>query len=200
MDINIKMKEATKYSLVLLFAFFTTILAQEAKPKPQPEPQPAFPAGDPRRCYTSRNKDLLRLEVIPGGGWDNLQNKDAGMVMRLNYSQCLTTDDGRYLVPDGIYTIPKKSSQVDTYAELIMHWNNYSSTTSSSINVHAGLNLPHVGISGKFSSEFEEIKTRQYFDKTVTTKVQVGNSLCSSSKSNNVCYPSFPCRIRSCKC
>ena len=77
-----------------------------APPTPQ---QPIFPVGDPRRCLTG-NKNLLRLEVLPGGGWDNLRNVDAGIVMKLNYSQCLTTDDGRYLVPDGIHATPKKSS------------------------------------------------------------------------------------------
>ena len=157
-------------TLVLsVFVIAAGISGQESGSQPNLQ----FPVGDPRRCYTTGSKDLLRLEVIPGGGWDNIQNKEAGNVMRLNYSKCITTDDGRYLVPDGIYTIPKKSSKVDTYAELIMHWNNYTSTLSSTVNAHAGLNLPHVGISGKFSSDYEEVKTRQYFDKTATTRVQV---------------------------
>ena len=139
---------------------------------PQPHPTDQYPVGDPRRCYKSGTGEL-RLEVIPGGGWDNLRNKDSGLVMKLNYSKCLTTDDGRYLIPDGVVTTPKKSSNVDTYAELYMHWNNYTSTLSNSINVHAGLNVHHIGISGKFSDEYEKVKTRQYTDKSVTTRVQV---------------------------
>ena len=143
----------------------------EGKPH---QPQPTdYPMGDPRRCYKAGTGEL-RLEVIPGGGWDNLRNKDTGMVMKLNYSQCLTTDDGRYLIPDGVVTIPKKSSNVDTYAELFMHWNNYTSTLSNSINAHAGLNLKHIGISGTFGDEYENVKTRQFTDKSVTTRVQVG--------------------------
>lgn len=132
-----------------------------------------YPAGDPRRCYSPRNKGLLRLEVIPGGGWDNLRNKDGAMVMKLNYSKCLTTDDGRYLVPDGVYTLPRKSSKVDTYAELFTHWNNYTATLFSSINIHAGLSLGKFGASGKFTDEYESVKSRQFFDKSVTTRVQI---------------------------
>lgn len=162
----------TFFSFMCLVNISISLSQESTGVSPNPQPQPAYPVGDPRRCSTV-NKNLLRLEVIPGGGWDNLRNLDAGMVMKLNYSKCLTTDDGRYLVPDGIYTIPKKSSKVDTYAELFMHWNNYSTTLSSSVNAHAGLNLPHVGISGKFSSEYENVKTRQYFDRSATTRVQL---------------------------
>ena len=132
-----------------------------------------FTLGDARRCLTPSDSSLLRLEVLPGGGWDNLRNKDAGMVMKLNYSKCLTTDDGRYLVPDEVYTIPRKNSQIDTYAELFRHWGNYSSTTSKSINAHAGLNYKGVGISGSHSEELAKVKTRQFYDKAVTTRVQV---------------------------
>lgn len=67
-----------------------------------------YAVGDPRRCFVGDNK-ILRFEVIPGGGWDNLRNKGTGMIMQLNYSSCRTTDDGRFLIPDGVYTIPLKS-------------------------------------------------------------------------------------------
>ena len=77
--------------------------------------------------------------------------KDAGMVMKLNYSRCLTTEDGEFLLPDGVYTIPRKSSKVDQYADVFMHWNNNTSTLSNSINVHSGLNLGDYSVSGKFS-------------------------------------------------
>lgn len=134
----------------------------------------SIPAGDPRRCYSILNdKNLIRYESLPGNGWDNLMNKDAGIVVNFNFSKCKTTDDGRYIVPDTIYTIPIKSSRVETYAELFDHWTNYTSTTSRSINVGAGLTLAHFGISGKFSSESESIKSHQVDDKSTTTRVQV---------------------------
>ena len=163
------------YILTVFLVAASTVLVRTQQITDGKSPQPEdYPVGDPRRCYTPGRRDL-RLEVIPGGGWDNLRNKDAGMVMKLNYSKCLTTDDGRYLIPDGVVTIPKKSSNVDTYAELFMHWNNYTSTLSNSINVHAGLNVHDIGISGKFSDEYEKVKSRQYTDKSVTTRVQVWN-------------------------
>ena len=154
------------------FLIFPVQGQENTEAAPPNTQQTVFPVGDPRRCLAG-DKNLLRLEVNPGGGWDNLRNVDAGMVMQLNYTQCLTTDDGRYLVPDGIYTTPKKSSKVDKYAELFMHWNEYSSTLSNTINANAGLKTKNVGISGKFSDEFESVKTRQFFDKTATTRVQV---------------------------
>ena len=135
-----------------------------------------YPVGDPRRCIlcTSNKSDhILRFEVIPGVGWDNLQNREMGKITNLNYSQCRTTDDGKFLIPDGMFTIPVKSSKVETYAELITHWDNYTSTLSRGVNVHAGLHLAHVGISGKFSDEYESVKSRQHFDKSMTTRVQV---------------------------
>ena len=132
-----------------------------------------YPIGDIKHCLSDAMfQKIQRYEVLPGMGWDNLQNKDSGMVIRFNYSQCKTTDDGRYLIPDEIVTVPIKSSQLETYAELFEHWSNYTSTTSSSINVEAGLNLKHFGISGKFSHESENIKNHQVRDKSVTTRVQ----------------------------
>lgn len=160
-------------AVVFVIAVFDVRTQESVDSKPpQPRPQENYPMGDPRRCFSVGRREF-RLEVLPGGGWDNLRNKDAGNVMKLNYSKCRTTEDGRYLIPDDVYTIPKKSSNVDTYAELFMHWNNYTSTLSNTINVNAGLNIHNIGISGKFSDEYEKVKTRQYFDKSATTRVQV---------------------------
>ena len=79
-------------SLVFHYIFATTDL---------PVVHGNFPVGDPRTCMavTQGNK-LQRFEVLPGGGWDNLRNKDSGLLVSMNYSQCRTTDDGRYLLPD----------------------------------------------------------------------------------------------------
>lgn len=88
--------------------------------------EPNFPVGDPRRCMIGNGDPKYRFEVLPGGGWDNLRNKEMGMVVNFNYSKCKTTEDGRYLLPDGVYTIPLKTSKVETFAELITHWTNYT--------------------------------------------------------------------------
>ncbi|XP_053388385.1 macrophage-expressed gene 1 protein-like [Mercenaria mercenaria] len=132
-----------------------------------------YPVGDPRRCFEGMNSQIVRFEVIPGGGWDNLRNKELGMVMGLNYSRCKTTEDGRFLIPDGTRTVPQKNSKIDSYAELIEHWDDFTSTLSRTINVGAGGAYDGVAISGKFSDEYEEVKSKQYNDKTATTRLQV---------------------------
>uniref|UniRef100_A0A0B7B0Q7 receptor protein-tyrosine kinase n=1 Tax=Arion vulgaris TaxID=1028688 RepID=A0A0B7B0Q7_9EUPU len=135
-----------------------------------------WPIGDPRRCQEQMRQskfDVKRFEAMPGIGWDNLRNVEGGMVVTYNYSQCKLTDDGRLLIPDNIFTVPIKFSTMDTFAELFDHWLNTTSTTSNTINIEAGLSLPKVSISGKFSYEHDELKSKQIEDKAVTTRVQL---------------------------
>ncbi|XP_053388386.1 macrophage-expressed gene 1 protein-like [Mercenaria mercenaria] len=155
-----------EFDLSLLGVFWLLI-----NPASSLDTDEVHPVGDPRKCFVGNNK-IFRFEVIPGGGWDNLINKDTGMIMELNYSRCRTTDDGKFLIPDDVYTIPIKSSKVETYAELITHWDNYTSTLSRSVNAHGGLHFSSVSISGKYSSEYKSVKSRQYYDKSMTTRVQ----------------------------
>ncbi|XP_062382902.1 macrophage-expressed gene 1 protein-like [Sardina pilchardus] len=109
------------------------------------------------------------LEVLPGGGWDNLRNLDMGRVMNLSYSQCQTTEDGIYLIPDEVFVIPQKMSGLETNSELISSWLDQRSTTSFSINAGAS----YKQINGKFSVEFQRMKTHQVRETAVTTLVQV---------------------------
>lgn len=132
-----------------------------------------YPAGDPRYCLQGDNKDLLRMEVLPGTGWDNLRNLNMGMVVWKNYSQCLTSEDGKYLIPDNTYVVALKESNVVLNSEYFDHWNNYSSMTSNSINAEAHGSIFGVSLGGKFSSEFESVKKHQVEDKAVTTRVQL---------------------------
>ncbi|XP_069141132.1 macrophage-expressed gene 1 protein-like [Argopecten irradians] len=133
-----------------------------------------FSVGDPQRCLQrSLNKNLIRYEVLPGGGWDNLRNRHGGQVINYNYSLCHTTDDGRYLLPDGIYSVPLKQSKLETFAEMFSHWQNYTSTTASTVNAEAGFHIGHFGIGGSYSHESESVRSRQMLDKSVTTRVQM---------------------------
>ncbi|NWH80454.1 MPEG1 protein, partial [Piaya cayana] len=116
--------------------------------------------------------NLPSLEVLPGGGWDNLRNLDMGRVINLGYSLCKTTEDGSYIIPDEIFTIPRKQSNLDINSEIIESWKDYQSATSASINLE--LSLPST-INGKFSYDFQRIKTHQVNDRAVTTRVQVRN-------------------------
>ena len=134
-----------------------------------------FPLGDPRSCPISNR--VYRFEVLPGGGWDNLRNKHMGVVSLLNYSKCKISDDGKYLLPDNVFLYPVKESKVHTFAELYDHWNNYSSTTTKSINAEASGKFSFASIGGSFSSEFESVKKHQVEDKAVTTRVQMRHVL-----------------------
>uniref|UniRef100_A0A673K1E5 Macrophage-expressed gene 1 protein n=1 Tax=Sinocyclocheilus rhinocerous TaxID=307959 RepID=A0A673K1E5_9TELE len=121
-----------------------------------------------------KNSSLTALEVLPGGGWDNLRNIDMGRVMNLSYSQCQTTEDGVYLIPDEVFVIPQKVSGVETNSEIITSWLNQTSSTSSSIN--ADVSFLSV-LNGKYSEENRRMKTHQVKDNSVTSRVQVRNHL-----------------------
>ncbi|KFV65041.1 Macrophage-expressed 1, partial [Dryobates pubescens] len=109
---------------------------------------------------------------LPGGGWDNLRNLDMGRVFSLSYSLCKTTEDGAYVIPDEIFTIPRKQSNLDINSEIIESWKDYRSITSASINLELSL---YSFINGKFSFDFHQAKTHQVRDQAVTTRAQVRN-------------------------
>nr|XP_025970125.1 macrophage-expressed gene 1 protein [Dromaius novaehollandiae] len=131
--------------------------------------EPSSPAGF-QVC--KKAVKLPSLEVLPGGGWDNLRNMDMGRVMNLGYSLCKTTEDGSYIIPDEIFTIPRKQSNLDINSEIIESWKDYQSVTSASINVELSL---FSAINGKFSYDFHRTKTHQVKDQAITTRVQVRN-------------------------
>lgn len=115
---------------------------------------------------------LPALEVLPGGGWDNLRNLDMGRVINLNYSLCRTTEDGAYVIPNEVFTIARKQSYLEFNSEIIESWMDYQSATSASINAELSSSS---FINGKFSSDFRRMKTHQVRDQAVTTRVQVRN-------------------------
>ncbi|CAI5650064.1 unnamed protein product [Oreochromis niloticus] len=127
-----------------------------------------------RQCRASTNLSITALEVLPGGGWDNLRNMDMGRVMNLSYSQCQTTEDGLYLIPDEVFVIPQKETGVETSSEIIRSWLEQKSSTSESINADMSfLKL----LNGKFSSENKRMKNHQVKDSSTTARVQVRNFL-----------------------
>ncbi|XP_052460075.1 macrophage-expressed gene 1 protein-like [Carassius gibelio] len=130
------------------------------------------PSNGLRLCR--KNSSLSALEVLPGGGWDNLRNIDMGRVMNLSYSQCQTTEDGVYLIPDEVFVIPQKVSGVETNSEIIMSWLEHKSSTSSSINADASF---FSVVNAKFSTENQRMKTHQVKESSVTARVQVRNHL-----------------------
>lgn len=199
--------EATARSILLAMAFITRSLwglllfcavldslrfafaSNASSPAPFPE---AF--GDPRSCPLA--KGIYRFEVLPGGGWDNLRNQHMGVVSVMNYSKCKISDDGKYLIPDNVYLYPVKKSKVEAFAELYDHWNNYSSTTTRSVNAEASGKFVFGSISGSFSSEFESVKKHQVEDKSVTTRVQMRHVLYTAKlQPDSGLQPAFKTRL-----
>ncbi|XP_059873415.1 macrophage-expressed gene 1 protein [Delphinus delphis] len=133
------------------------------------------PLGDTDEDGFQKCKNALKLPVLavlPGGGWDNLRNVDMGRVMNLTYTYCRTTEDGQYIVPDEVFTIPQKESNLEMNSKILESWENYQSSTSYSINMELSL---FSKVNGKFSPEFQRMKTLQVKDQAVTTQVQVRN-------------------------
>ncbi|XP_037337799.2 macrophage expressed 1, tandem duplicate 1 [Pungitius pungitius] len=136
-----------------------------------------------RQCRASTNLSIPALEVLPGGGWDNLRNVDTGRVMNLSYFQCQTTEDGLYLIPDEVFVIPQKETGVETSSEIISSWLEQKSSTSNSINAEVSfLSM----LNGKFSKENQRMKTHQVKDSSTTARVQVRNFIYSVKA-----YPDF---------
>ncbi|TFJ96274.1 transmembrane protein 51 [Platysternon megacephalum] len=144
--------------------------------------EPGFQA-----CKRALNVSVL--EVLPGGGWDNLRNVEVGRVMSLNYSQCRTTEDGEYLLPDEVEVVPLRESRVEVNAELIENWLSYTDAFARSINAEASF----LGVlNGKFSSGCQETKTYNVYDQTVTTRVQVRHHIYSvKAQPAFTLHPSF---------
>ncbi|KAM4616781.1 macrophage expressed 1, tandem duplicate 1 [Polymixia lowei] len=127
-----------------------------------------------RQCHASTNLSIPALEVLPGGGWDNLRNMDMGRVMNFSYSQCQTTEDGLYLIPDEVFVIPQKETGVETNSEIISSWLEQKSSTSHTIN--SDISFLSV-LNAKFSTENQRMKTHQVKDSASTARVQVRNFL-----------------------
>ncbi|KAH9492035.1 Macrophage-expressed protein 1 protein, partial [Bulinus truncatus] len=163
--------------------------------------QSDWPVGDPRRCQEQSRLsklDVRRFEVIPGVGWDNLRNLEAGLVVTYNFTQCKVTDDGNFLIPDNVFTIPIKSSRVERFAELIDQWHNSSSLTANTINIEAGMSAHAFSISGKFSYEHQELKSKQIEDKAMTVRVQLRyNRYEAKLQPDPVLSPQFKSRLLS---
>lgn len=133
------------------------------------------PLGETDETTFQKCRNALKLpvlEVLPGGGWDNLRNVDMGRVMDLTYRSCKTTEDGQYIIPDQVISIAQKQSNLEMNSEILESWVNYQSSTSYSINLELSL---FSKVNGKFSSDFQKMKTLQVNDQAITTRVQVRN-------------------------
>ena len=120
------------------------------------------------------NPPWNRMEVLPGTGWDNLRNMDMGLVFEYDYTQCQLTTDRKFLLPDGFFAIPVQESDVETYSELIDHWQNHTSLTAYSINAGASF---FSFVDGKFSLDYTKVKKTMYNEKSIVARVQIRHKL-----------------------
>ena len=163
-----------------------------------PSPQYSYPPGDIRHCPShaplNTNQPFYRMDVLPGGGFDNLRNLDMGQVHYHNYSLCRVSNDGKYLLPDNVFVIPILYSNLERFAEYFDHWDDYKSTTASSINVESkGL---FSAISGKFSAEYRSVKSHQHKETSKTTRVQIRHKLYTVRlQPDSQLHPTFKARL-----
>ncbi|XP_066928160.1 macrophage-expressed gene 1 protein-like [Clytia hemisphaerica] len=89
-----------------------------------------------------------------------------------------------------------KESHVELTSDYFDHWNNYTSTTSTTINVQ-GFGITEEGvISGKLSTEFRSVKSNQVDHKAVTTRVQLRHKFYTvKSKTDTDLHPNFKSRL-----
>ncbi|XP_018600883.1 macrophage-expressed gene 1 protein-like [Scleropages formosus] len=123
-------------------------------------------------CIKALN--LPALEVLPGRGWDNLRNVDAGRVMKVDYTLCQTTEDGRYLLPDQVVTAPQKSNTIEINSEIVDSWLDYKSETAYSINQDSSW---YFLLNGKFSLEIQKMKQHQTKENTVISRIEMRNNM-----------------------
>ena len=159
----------------------------------------AYRIGDVRNCPSYQPTDvsapLYRMAVLPGLGFDNLRNLEKGQVYNYNFSTCKISSDGRYLLPDNVFLIPRQRSNVEVFAEFFDHWDDYKSMTSASINVEASSNY-YAQINAKFSSDYMSTKTRQVKENSKTTRVQIRYNLYTVKiQPDAMLHPTFKTRL-----
>lgn len=137
-----------------------------------------YPVGDIRNCNIDQG--ITRLNALPGLGFDNLRNIDTGRVYDVSYSKCMLSDDGRFVLPDGAYLSQVLNSEVDYSASVYDHFDSHVSTTAASVNVEAKYSNAFSDISGKFSTEYMDTKTKMVESSSRSVRIGVRHHLYSA--------------------
>ncbi|KAL4648701.1 hypothetical protein GN956_G7401 [Arapaima gigas] len=133
------------------------------------------------------------LEVLPGGGWDNLRNMDAGQVMNIDYTLCKTTEDGAYLLPDQVISVPQKFNKIEMTSDTVDNWLDYQSPTAFSINQDSS---GHSLINGKFSVEIQKVKQHQTRNNSIISRIEMRNTVYTvKTKPSFTLDPVFQSRV-----
>ena len=91
-----------------------------------------------------------------------------GQVFTYNYSMCKETADGKYLIPDSVSAFPLKQYQYKLHADIFEHWSDYTSISSSKVNMG-------VPVFGAFSEEKMAVREKQEKHNTVTVRTMFRN-------------------------
>ncbi|XP_045157836.2 macrophage-expressed gene 1 protein-like [Mercenaria mercenaria] len=140
------------------------------------------------------------FEVLPGIGWDNIQNIELSHVLDKKYYQCKLTEDGKYLIPDNVLLIPIKQSHVDVFAEWINSMDEYRSIDAFSINggLNVNVGFGDVGIGGSFSGGYQKAKmhmSKNSMNKYISRVQARYNRYRIVSDPNADLHPSFKDRL-----
>ncbi|XP_045187971.2 macrophage-expressed gene 1 protein-like [Mercenaria mercenaria] len=188
----------TVVTVLLLYGY----VSAEDKEVPEKEELTSdlVPDGHPLKCMKIMGEKVKVFEVLPGIGWDNIQNTELSQVLSKNYFQCKLTEDGRYLIPDNVLLIPIKQSHVDLFAEWIESMHEYKSVDSFSVNGgrSVSVGIDGLGVSGSFSAGYQSAKS--HMSKTTTSnfisRVQARyNRYRIVSDPNAGLHPSFKDRL-----
>ncbi|PAA90269.1 hypothetical protein BOX15_Mlig000615g1 [Macrostomum lignano] len=158
--------------LVILQALIGLCCSAGATPVVNLSQSSPAPDGS-NRCLWLLNSgaSITRFSSMPGGGWDNLRNKDMGLVADLSFTDCTLSDDGMYVLPKNVILYPRKESNVEVMSQVMEHFNNFTSSVSASVNIDANGILGAIGIGGKLSEEFQMVKSV-----AVQNRLQIGRS------------------------
>ncbi|XP_065192509.1 macrophage-expressed gene 1 protein-like [Sycon ciliatum] len=118
-------------------------------------------------------KTNMRMEVLPGIGWDNLNNRNMGVISDFTYEKCQVTGDLRYLIPDQVIATPLKKSKVMEYAQSFSKFTDYKSTLSQSMSLDTTYNQ----VSGSLSQDYYDNKINQVKTKSSTTRCEIRHEL-----------------------
>ena len=180
--------------------FFVFLFLKSSLGELSTSPSTSYPVGDIRNCPTeqivSPGSPLLRMDAMPGLGFDNLRNIELGQVYSRNYTSCQISNDGRYLLPDNINLIPVLKSEIDTSAEVFQHYSEYTSSSSYSINVEASASYGCAHASGKFSMEHQDTKKKMASTKSSSVRIGIRHHLYSVHVNpDSQLHPSFKSRL-----
>ena len=161
---------------------------------------PSYPVGDIRNCPTEQivnpGSPLLRMNALPGLGFDNLRNIELGQVYSRIYASCQISNDGHYLLPDNIYLIPVLKSEVDLFAELFNHYDDWTSSTSASINEETSKSSFCKHINSKFSAEYQDTKRKMVNSNSRSVRMGLRHHLYSVHVNpDGQLHPSFKSRL-----